>query len=87
MDVAELVLRDGDRVRATGRVIQDGSGDWFEPDLPVAEPGGRERRVRPGWRGGAVPVAGADLDAVSDRFERDGAVTGRAELLAYAGSR
>ncbi len=46
----------------------------------MAEPGGRERRVRPVWRRGAVPVAGADLDAVNDRFERDGAVAGRAEL-------
>jgi hypothetical protein len=39
----------------------------------VVGPGGVERQVRPAWRG-AVPVVGADFDAVTNRFEREGAV-------------
>ena len=76
MDVDALVVRDGDRVRATGRLVRDSQGDWFQPDLPAALPGRMEREVRPVWGKGAVRVVGADFDAVSDRFERGGAVEG-----------
>ena len=55
MDVEALVVRDGDRVTATGRLVRNDSGDWFEPPLPVALPGGVTRRVRPVW-GGAIAV-------------------------------
>lgn len=76
MDVDALVVRDGDRVRASGRLVRDSQGDWVQPDLPHAGPGGLERGARPVWWPGAVRVIGADFDAVSDRFERDGAVEG-----------
>lgn len=76
MDVDALVVRDGDRVRAAGRLVRDSQGDWFEPSLPVAGPGGVERGVRCVWRAGAVRVVGADFDAVNNRFERGGAVEG-----------
>lgn len=79
MDVDPLVLREGDRVRASGRLVRTSQGDWFEPPMWVAGPGGVERRVRPAWRG-AVPVVGADFDAVTNRFERDGAVEGWATV-------
>ena len=80
MDVDALVVRDGARVRASGRLVRNSQGDWFQPVLPVAEPGGLERGVRPVWQAGAVRVVGADFDAVTNRFERDGAVEGWALL-------
>ena len=76
MDVDALVVRDGDRVRAAGRLVRNGQGDWFQPDIAVALPGGLEREVRAVWQPGAVRVVGASFDAVSDRFERGGAVEG-----------
>jgi hypothetical protein len=76
MDVDALVVRDGDRVRASGWLIRSSEGDWFQPSLPVAEPDGLERGVRPVRQAGAVRVVGADLGAVSHRFERGGAVEG-----------
>jgi hypothetical protein len=77
MDVDGLVVRDGDRAAATGRLVGNDRGDWFEPALPIAGPAGLERRVRP-VRKGAVRVAGADFGAVAARFEQEGwaAVTG-----------
>lgn len=79
MDFDALVLRDGDRVTATGRVVRNETGDWFQPRLPVRLPGGVPRRVKPVWHG-AVRVTGADVDQLGDRFERDGAVEGFATL-------
>jgi hypothetical protein len=76
MDVDALVARDGDRARAFGRLVRDSTGDWFQPDLMNAGPGGAERWVRPVWQPGAIRVVGADFDAVSNRFEADGAVEG-----------
>ena len=73
------MVREGDRVAATGRLVRNDLGDWFEPALWIAEPGGLERRVRPVWRG-AVRVAGADFDAVARRFEKDGLVEGWAAV-------
>jgi hypothetical protein len=79
MDVDALVVREGDRVTATGRLVRNDLGDWFEPALPIAEPGGLERQVRPVWKG-AVRVAGADFDAVAARFVKDGSVEGWAAV-------
>jgi hypothetical protein len=79
MDVDGLVVREGDRAAATGRLVRNGLGDWFEPALPIAGPGGPERRVRPVWKG-AVRVAGADFGAVAARFEQDGSVEGWAAV-------
>lgn len=79
MDVDALVVRDGDRVAASGRLVRNAQGDWFQPALPVGLPGGLERRVRAAWRG-AVRVAGASFDTLEDRFEKDGAVEGWAAV-------
>jgi hypothetical protein len=79
VDAGGLVVREGDRVAATGRLVRNELGDWFEPAMWIAEPGGLERRVRPVWRG-AVRVAGADFDAVARRFEQDGLVEGWAAV-------
>jgi hypothetical protein len=79
MDADRLVVRDGDRASATGRLVRNDLGDWFEPALAIAGPGGGQRRVRPVW-GGAIRVAGADFDAVAGRFEADGMVEGWATV-------
>ena len=72
-------MREGDRAAATGCLVRNDLGDWFQPALPIAEPGGLERRVRAVWKG-AVQVAGADLDAVAGRFAGDGSVEGWATV-------
>lgn len=79
MDAGKLVVREGDRVAATGRLVRDDLGDWFEPALPIAAAGGLERRVRPVWKG-AVRVTGADFGTVAARFEKDGLVEGWASV-------
>ena len=79
MDVDALVVHEGDRATATGRLVRNDRGDWFEPVLMIAEQGGLERRIRRVWKG-AVRVAGADLDAVAGRFEKDRAVEGWATV-------
>jgi hypothetical protein len=79
MDFAALIVRDGDRVTASGRLVRNETGDWFEPPLPVPLIGGVPRRVRPVWRG-AVRVAGANFEELTNRFEDDGAIEGFATL-------
>jgi hypothetical protein len=80
MDIDALVVRDGDQVQASGRLVLDRSGEWFEPRLSVIGRSGRERYVRPVWGVGAVRVVGADFAALSNRFERNGDVEGWAFL-------
>jgi hypothetical protein len=79
MDVDRLVVGEGDRATATGRLVRNDRGDWFEPGLPIAEPGGLQRRVRPVWRA-AVRVTGVCFDDVAGRSSRDGAVEGWATV-------
>jgi len=79
MDFESLIIRDGDRVAASGRLVRDSRGDWFQPSLPVALPGGVERTVRPAGRL-AIRVVGADLDLVANRFEKAGAIEGWAAV-------
>lgn len=74
-----MVPRTGDQVRAWGRLVTDGRETWFEPPLPVPlmmihpPPLNRPRSE-------AVPVAGANFDAVADRYELDGEVEGWATV-------
>jgi hypothetical protein len=80
MDFAALIIHEGDRVSASGRLVRDGTGDWFEPPVPVAATGSLFRSVRPAWRG-SVRIIGADFSAeLTHRFERDGAVEGYATV-------
>jgi hypothetical protein len=79
MDLRGLVLRDGDELAASGRLVRNQAGDWFEPLLPVAAVGGRRGGIRPVWRG-AVRVCGADFGTLTGRIEEGGVVAGRAEL-------
>ena len=80
MDFAALILREGDRLSASGRVVRDDTGDWFEPPVLVAATSSASRGVRPAWRG-SVRIVGADFGAeLTHRFERDGAVEGHATL-------
>jgi hypothetical protein len=79
MDWDTMVPRAGDQVRAWGRLVTEGRETWFEPPLPVPlmmihpQPVNRPRSE-------AVPVAGADFDAVADRYELDGEVEGWATV-------
>lgn len=75
MDMEALVVRDGDLVTASGRLIRQHDGDWFEPELPQRLIAGMQREVTPPWRG-AVRITGASFDDLTNRFERDGAVEG-----------
>jgi len=79
MDVEALVVRDGDRVAASGRLVRNPDGDWFEPALPRTLIGGVERQVAAPWRG-AVRITGVNFDALGNRFEHDGAVEGYASV-------
>jgi hypothetical protein len=79
MDVEASVVRDGDRVMASGRLVRNPDGDWFEPALPRTLIGGLERKVAAVWRG-AVRIVGAHYDDLTNRFERDGAVEGYATV-------
>jgi hypothetical protein len=67
MDISGLVPRDGDRVRASGRVVAAGEVVWFEPPLPmplIHYPPGREPPPRPSGFG--VSAVGVELDTVDD---------------------
>jgi hypothetical protein len=79
MDFDALVLRDGDRVTATGLLIRNDEGDWLQPHLPMAAPGGEERRVGSVWRG-AVRITGANFATLANRFEQHRAVQGSATV-------
>lgn len=80
MDFASLVIREGDRVTASGRLVRSETGDWFEPPIPVTANFSLVRRVQPAWAG-SVRVVGADFGAeLAGRFERDGAVEGFATV-------
>ena len=79
MDVDGLVVHDGDLAAALGRLVRNQAGDWFEPELPLAEPGGRPRRVRP-VSPFAIRIAGADFDDLAGHFEDDGMVEGFARV-------
>jgi hypothetical protein len=72
MDIDALVVREGDRVSATGRLVHTEAGDWFEPWHYAGWPE-TPRRVRPARRQ-AVRVIGANFDDLTNRFEDDGAV-------------
>lgn len=77
MDPGALVLRDGDRVEAWGRLLQTPPGTFFEPPLPVRLAATTD--VMPPSRF-AVPVVGADLDDVEMRRDDGERVEGYATV-------
>jgi hypothetical protein len=81
VDVSGLVLRDGDAVRASGRVVAVDGATCFDPPLPVPAvlyAPGRQPPPRPSGLG--VPVIGVDLARLDGRREQQGAVEGSATL-------
>ncbi|KAB2344292.1 hypothetical protein [Actinomadura rudentiformis] len=83
MDIQGLILRPGDRVRASGRVVSVGKSvaAWFEPPGFVAMPAfrpGHEPVLAPGHTG--VRVTGVDLGRLERRRAKDGLVEGHATL-------
>jgi hypothetical protein len=75
-----LVLRDGDTVRASGRVVADDGGTWFEPPLPVPAFLYAPGRQPPPRLSLGVPAIGVDLGRLDRRWEKQGAVEGYATL-------
>jgi hypothetical protein len=79
MNLDALVLRAGDRVQAWGRLVRNARGTWFDPPaarlLMLMDP---RPVVQP--FSGAVPVTGADFDAVSDRYELGSGIEGWATV-------
>lgn len=80
MDLWPLVLRDGDAVTASGRVVATPQGTWFQPLLPVAPIAYAVPPPIEPSHPFAVPVEGVDVDALEPRTERDGRVAALAEL-------
>jgi hypothetical protein len=78
MDPFGLVIRDGDLVSASGRLVKEQAADWFEPPSMVAAAGGPKIVRPPGPV--AVRVTGADFSELAGRFEDGGAVEGFATL-------
>lgn len=66
MDISELVLRDGDLVRANGRVVVDGDDVWFEPPLPMTLVHYSSDPPPPRPSGLGVRTVGVDLDALDE---------------------
>jgi hypothetical protein len=79
MDVARLVLAEGDQVSAWGRLIRDGDATWFEPPQPELLIMLQDPPIRPPWRG-AVRVDYANLDDVAEQREREGLLEGWARI-------
>ena len=79
MDIEALVVREGDRVVASGRLVRNRDGDWFEPVLPCTSPPSAAWQVAGPWRG-AVRVAGASFDDLVNRVEHHGDVDGYATV-------
>jgi hypothetical protein len=79
VDWDALVLCAGDRVSASGRLMRDYQGTWFEPPVPEPLIMFQDAPIRPPFRG-AVRVTGADFDHVTDRHEQNGAVEGWATV-------
>ena len=81
MDWESLVLRDGDRVEAWGRLVRTREGDFFDPPgVPV--PAILTPRVWPPT-GFGLRVLGADFDAVERRKQYEGDVEGTATLTGH----
>jgi hypothetical protein len=77
VDLTPLILTEGCKASACGRVVTAGDEVWFDPPLPVPliyyEPG-HEPAPRPSGLG--VRVEGVALDRLDQRREKDGAVEG-----------
>lgn len=80
MDARSLIVDVGGRVTAWGRLVRTADGAWFDPPLAIAGPGSVNGRVVSDPSHLAVPIHGADFDAVTDRYERDGRIDGWATV-------
>jgi hypothetical protein len=77
MDARSLVFGVQDRIHGWGRLVRTGSGDWFEPPIPVDL--GWTGRLREPSRY-AIPVDGADFDDVELRREIDDVLEGHTRI-------
>ena len=77
MDLTPLILTEGCKASACGRVVTAGDEVWFDPPLPVPLIGyapGHEPAPRPSGLG--IRVDGVDLGRLDQRREKEGAVEG-----------
>ena len=84
VDLRPLMLREGCRVQASGRVIAVAGEVWFEPPLPVpleAYTSGHE--PAPKRSGLGIPVRGVDLGGLERRRSKDRALEGWAQLTGH----
>lgn len=84
VDVAGLLLREGDRCVAFGRVVDVSGRTTFEPPLFITLPyyrPGEAPAPRPSGLG--VAVRGVDSTRLLDRREKDGASEGWATLIGH----
>lgn len=79
MDWDALVVAAGADVEGSGRLVRHGTGTWFQPPGVTPEIADFDPPVQPPGPG-AVPVVGADFDAVENRRERNGIVEGYAKV-------
>jgi hypothetical protein len=81
VDLWPLVLTDGCRAAASGRVVFADGQFWFEPPLPVPlvyyEPGSEPAPRPSGW---GVRLSEVDLERLDRRRNKDGATEGWAYL-------
>lgn len=81
MDVRSLIFDVSDEIHGWGRLLRAPDGDWFDPPLPVTMVGNARGRPLPPPSGYAIPIEGADFDAVEFRTERDGVIEGHATIV------
>ncbi len=77
MKARSLVFDVQDQVRGRGRLVRTREGEWFDPPLLVPL---NFNRAAPTPSRYAIPVEGADFDAVGWRREQDGGVEGNATI-------
>lgn len=81
MNADAMVLTKGDRIRAWGRLVQTGTRVTFNPPLATHDVGYRDGPPAPEHTTFAIAIDGAEFDAVTDFYERDGAREGWATVI------
>jgi hypothetical protein len=76
----QTILNDGDPFTAWGRLVGTPEGLWFDPPLARFMPAYRDGPPAPAPSHFAIPIRGADMLAVANRYDRDGCAEGWATI-------